>query len=152
MAAKLVEIADAVKDILNTAVVTTYSGQLTREWDPDLALEDGETSGGTAILRVVVCPRSEERSKLTRKVIGRDFTIDVGIFKRLAGADPKANTDAAFLIGEVLANLLEDTELASATGARLKRVMVLAYIPAHLVQLQNFTAVVTAVYYAVRNQ
>lgn len=143
MAATLPAIADGLKTLL-TATVTAAGGTISRSWLPRFKLEDGEESDGDALLRVVVVPRNEERGLVARRRSGRDYTVDVGVLKRVTGGD--ADVDTAMEFAESLANVAEANQLASPAGVSLLKLTVGTPSAEHLAGMQQFTAVMTAVY------
>jgi hypothetical protein len=109
VASKLIELADAVVTLL-TSTVTAASGTIARAYVPRYQLEESES------VRVVVVPRSEERSRVARGRIQSQHTIDVGVCQR-ATSDSQADT--RMNVADSLAEYLEENELPTATGARV---------------------------------
>lgn len=105
------DIADALKDELNGAPGGTFSQNFTakRKWLPRLELAKmGDT------LYVTVVPTTDDRSSTSRGgPTARDFTVDVGVQKKLtAGINPdteEANPeiDALALFVEEVADFLK---------------------------------------------
>jgi hypothetical protein len=137
MAAKIIELADAVKALLVPSVGEA-GGTVEREYVPRLKLENLEAQG----LTVTVVPRTVETARLSRVSIRRDLVIDVAVQKRTATT---AESDSLVRLADSMADLLWAATSPVASVALLG-VQQTVYSPEHMDQQRVFTSVLTATY------
>lgn len=137
MAAKIIELADAVKVLLEPATAGA-GGTIEREYVPRLKLEDLQAQG----LTVTVVPRTADTARLSRVSIRRDLVIDVAVQKRTA---TKAESDDLVELADGMADVLWGAT-NPITGVSLLGVQQTVYSPEHMDQQRVFTSVLTATY------
>ena len=143
-----IDIADAVAAAINVAPAGTFSEEVAavRKILPTAKLET------LTELTVTVVPKSMEITGATRAGSQYDIAVDIGIQKKLSGAediDPEVAILAS-LVDEI-ADYLRQQPLASAPHAQWVATMnEPIYAPEHLAELRVFTSVLTLTYRAMK--
>jgi len=140
MANRLVEVADAVKDLINTG---TFSPVVvaTRLYAPDFTLED------LANLKVSVIPRSMETTIQTREKARDDAFIDVGIQDKVT--DNLADINPLMNLVDDIDLFLRDRirrKLGAPANAGWIATTRTAYDLDHLEKLRVFTSILSLTY------
>ena len=141
----VVNIAEAVKDLLNAAPSLSQNFTATRVYVPQTPLEE------LGDLTVKVAPRGlPDVGQATRSAAQWGVAIDIGIQKRLASAAGSAaeKTEIDGLIGlvEEISDYLRQRPILDNTVAWLKCEVPALFVPDHLVEQRVFTAVITVTY------
>jgi len=141
MTAKILEIADAVVEALNTGVFSLgFTAE--RAYLPVLDLP------GAGVLHVTVVPR-EDRAKLdTRSSSSHEYAIDIGVQEKLTHVDKEHLDPLVELTQEIADFFLFGRRFGNATLVA-PEIRVL-YVQDHLHQLRQFTSVITLTFRAWR--
>lgn len=139
MAARLPTLADEVRTLIDATVVAA-GGTTERDYTPRQDLEDAAT------LKVWVVGRQDARVRAGREVWQHDLTIDVCVQVR---ATTKALADAAAIVADDLAGVIEDAQPAS-VATKPWQVVVIPYDPGHLDEHGVFTSVISATWRKLR--
>ena len=143
-----IDIADALAAELNAAETETFSESFTamRKVLPATDLES------LSELAVTVVPKAIEMEAATRAGSQYDVSVDIGIQKKLSGAediDPEVIA-LATLVDEI-ADYLRQQPLAAAPYANwVATANEPIYAPEHLAELRVFTSVLTLTYRAMK--
>ena len=145
------QIADAIAIELNAVPDGTFSQVFTAERRvlPVYELTDLNT------LKVTVVPKAMEISGSTRSASQYDFSIDIGIQKKVASAtgSVELDTEVAALgsLVDEINDYLRQRPLGSFAGvAWVRSVNDPVYAPEHLHEQRTFTSVLTLTYRAMR--
>ena len=141
MPAKVIDIADAVKEELNGH---TFSQPFTAEraYQPTFELADMQT------LHVTVVPKSVTTAIASRSGDQVDYAVDIGVQKKL-GENPDTDADEMMALVEEIAGFLNRRGLAGTPGMVWVRTQnEPIFSPEHFEQLRQFTSVLTVTYRA----
>jgi len=138
----ILEVADAVVSELNSSPVDTFDYPFVakRLLYPEFSLEELEE------LKVSVVPRAMETDPSSRLYVTHEFTVDVGIQKRLGG-EIEAEVESMLKLTEEINAYLRWRPLKAKEGlswAKGKNDPL--YVPEHLVNERVFTSVITITY------
>ena len=137
MAAKVIEIADALKDELNGQ---TFSQPFTavRAYQPTYELKD------MAALHVTVVPKSVTATPGSRAGNFHDYAIDVGVQKKF---EQEADIDALMALAQEIAGFLNRRRLGACPDVAWVRTRNdPIFVPEHVGELRQFTSVITVTY------
>jgi len=134
MAAKILDIADAIVTQLNAATLS-QAFTAVRGYLPTFELEDFDT------LQVTVVPKADDGKLDTRSQSIHDYAIDIGIQKRF-DAITNDNLDPLVLLTEEIADFFRFNKAPGSVTLLSPKTSTL-YLQGHLRDLQQFTAVVT---------
>jgi hypothetical protein len=139
-----------VTKLAEAVVAALNGGQLSMPFTAQRLYQPTFTPEDLAILRVSVVPKSLEIALASRASAFHDYSIDIGIQKRLTQTDESAicdEIDTLLSFTEEIADALRGKRLAGypeACWLSLKNEPV--YAPEHLERLRVFTAVLTVTY------
>lgn len=137
--AKIIEIAEAVKEALNAAPPGTFclTFNAERGYVPTFELPDLKTLKVTVIHKALLeMPGEGSRGKTSRH-----YQIDIGVQKRCAET---VEFDTLTLLVEQIAGHLRAKRVAGAAWISTENDPV--FIPEHVEQLKQFTSVLTVTY------
>ncbi|MGE0606561.1 MAG: hypothetical protein AB7O62_05480 [Pirellulales bacterium] len=140
--ATIVEIADAVVADLNAATLSQpLSAQ--RLYVPSFCAQD------LAELKVVVVPRAEDGSTASRSATQHEYTIDVGLLKRVPNATP-AEVDPLMLLTQEIGDYFRFRSPAGRTERWLRTEVRVPFSPEHMEQQRQFLAVLSIIFVGLR--
>lgn len=143
--AKIIEIAEAVKDALNAAPSGTFNltFEAERGYVPVYELPDLQTLKVTVIHKSLLeMPADGSRGKASHH-----YQVDIGIQKKCADL-AVAEFDALTLFVEQIADYLRAKRMAQAAWISTENDPV--FIPEHIEEYRQFTSVLTVTYRGVR--
>ena len=144
----ITEIADAVTAELNAAAPGTFTQSFTavRKVLPFYELQD------LAGLKVTVVPKAVEITGSTRSNSQYDFSIDIGIQKKLGSPSAlEAEVESLGAVVDQIAEYLRRRPLPGAPfAAWVSTINDPVYAPEHLLEKRVFTSVLTLTYRALR--
>ena len=144
----ITEIADAVTAELNAAPPGTITQSFTavRKVLPFYELQD------LAGLKVTVVPKAVEITGSTRSASQHDFTIDIGIQKKLGSPNAlEAEVESLGAVVDQIAEYLRQRKLTAAPFAVwVSTINDPVYAPEHLLEKRVFTSVLTLTYRALK--
>lgn len=141
MPAKIIEIAEAVKDELNAG---SFSQSFTAErlYEPQFELPEMKT------LRVSVVPKGVTLAPATRSSDFVDYAIDVAVQKKIAD---DSETDELMTLVQEIVDFFSRRVLSGATGASwVKTENNPVWDPTHMRELRQFTSLITVTYRMLR--
>jgi len=148
MAAVIVEIADAVKSVLDGASLS-QSFTSVRSYAPLFGKQD-EDSDDLEELQLVVVPRELSAAQLTRRSSMFDYVVDVGICQRKALTN--ADIDPLMVFTEEVVDLFRSKPLTGYTSAYCTAVANNPiYDFASLTQQKTFLSLVTLTFQKARD-
>ena len=137
MAAKVVIIADAVKDALN-------AGEFSQAFEADRTYRPARELTELATLRVTVVPRSIGDEAASRSGDATEYGIDVAVRKKLAAETAAAEADALVALCEELVSHFRRKRLSGEVDAICSRTEnVPVFSAEHLEESNVFVSVVT---------
>lgn len=141
--AVITDLADAIVAELNAS---TFSQTITavRQFLPQFELPEMKT------LHVTVVPRGIASGIADRSRGQGDYSVDIAVQKKLS-SDDNADIDPLLALVEEIADHFHARRLASYPNAAwLKTEQTVLYAPEHMVDLRQFTSVLTLTYRVVR--
>ena len=141
--AVLIDVADAVVADLNAA---TLSQPVTaaRTYLPQFDLKEMTT------LHVTVVPKAEGIAVASRASTQHDYSVDVGVQKKLAAGN-NAEIDPLMLLAQEIADYFRFRPLVGRPERWVRTEVKAPYSPEHLDQLRQFTSVVTLTFRGMRS-
>lgn len=139
----LIEIADAVVAELNAAAFSQpFTAQ--RVYVPNFSAQELTT------LKVVIVPRGEEGSIANRSATQHEYTVDIGILKKVAQPTPD-QIDPLMLLAQEIGDYFRFRTLSGRTERWLKTEVRTPYSPEHVEQQRQFLAVLSLTFTGLRS-
>ena len=146
MSENIFDISAAIVKDLNDAPAGTFSESFTAEMKivPKYEIEDLKT------LRVTVVPRVLDLTNITRTMLQHDFTIDIGIQKKMSSSDQNAEAIALYPVVTEIIGYLKKRKLTGVAWASQQTVTNNPVVSVtHLDENRVFTSMISIGYTAV---
>ena len=140
MSAKIIDIAEAVKDELK---IHEFSQTFTAErgYQPVYELPDMKT------LKVSIIPKGVEIESASRTETWGDYKIDIAVQKKFAVGDNDELDALTTLVQEIADYMtMRNLQTASGTALWLKTENLPVFSPEHMEQYRQFTSTLTMTY------